>query len=188
MIRTFALALTCLGLLATALAADPKPPATPAALPPLHGLSGQPLDAGVTAGKVVLFVNVASQCGYTPQYAGLEALWQRYKDQGLVVVGVPCNQFGGQEPGTAEEIQSFCKLNYGVSFPLLQKQEVNGPGRSALYQSLVGSAAGGGGDVRWNFEKFLVGRDGAVRARFPSAVTPEDQRLTSAIEEALHAG
>ncbi len=152
---------------------------------PLIQLDGKPLDQAALAGKAVLFVNVASKCGYTKQYAGLEKLYQGWKDKGLVIVGVPCNQFGGQEPGTAEEIASFCQINYGVTFPLLAKQEVNGAGRSPLYQSLVSSPAGGGQDIKWNFEKFLVGKDGAVVARFPSAVAPEDPRLVSAIEAAL---
>lgn len=178
MLRALTLAL----LLATASAATPS---APVALPPLTALSGQPLPDATLAGKVVLFVNVASQCGYTPQYEGLQALWTEFKGRGLVIVGVPCNQFGGQEPGTATEIQSFCKLNYGVDFPLLEKQDVNGAGRSALYQRLVSSQAGGGKDIRWNFEKFLVGRDGAVLARFPSSVAPGSPELRTAIEAAL---
>ena len=167
------------GALFGALLAAPIPAA------PLTSLSGQAMPADVTAGKVVLYVNVASQCGYTPQYKGLEALYNTYKDRGLVIVGVPCNQFGGQEPGTAAEIQNFCQINYGVTFPLLEKQDVNGAGRSPLYQALISSPAGGGGDVRWNFEKFLVGRDGVVISRFKSAVTPEDPGLRAAIEAAL---
>ena len=155
---------------------------------PLTALNGAPLPAETLAGHVVLVVNVASQCGYTPQYKGLEALYEQYKDQGLVLVGVPCNQFGGQEPGTAEEIKNFCSLNYGVTFPLLSKAEVNGAGRSDLYKMLVNSPAGGGADIKWNFEKFLVGRDGKVKARFKSSVTPEDPALRQAIEAELAAG
>jgi glutathione peroxidase len=151
----------------------------------LRGLSGQALPADALAGKVVLFVNVASKCGYTPQYKGLQALYEANKDAGLVIVGVPCNQFGAQEPGTPEQIEGFCQLNYGVNFPLLEKQDVNGAGRSALYGALVGSAAGGGADVKWNFEKFLVGRDGAVLARFPSSVAPDSPELKAAIQAAL---
>ncbi len=148
---------------------------------PLTTLQGSALPDATLAGKVVLFVNVASQCGYTPQYAGLEQLWTTYKDKGLVVVGVPCNQFGAQEPGSAEQIQSFCKLTYGVDFPLLDKQEVNGAGRSPLYTYLVGT----GPNIKWNFEKFLVGRDGAVIGRFPSSVAPDSTELRAAIEAAL---
>lgn len=178
-----AVLLLALGL---ALPAAAQAPARPLEAP-LVQLDGKPMEAAALQGKAVLFVNVASQCGYTKQYAGLQKLYETYKDRGLVIVGVPCNQFGGQEPGSAEEIQSFCKLNYGVSFPLLQKQEVNGPGRSPLYQSLVASPAGGGQDIRWNFEKFLVGRDGGVIARFPSKIAPEDPTLIAAIEAALAA-
>ena len=156
-------------------------------VPALTALSGSPLPDDALAGKVVLFVNVASKCGYTPQYDGLQKLWTDLKDQGLVIVGVPCNQFGGQEPGTSTEIAGFCKLNYGVDFPLLDKQDVNGGARSPLYQYLVGSPAGAGKDIKWNFEKFLLGRDGAVKARFPSSVAPDSPELRGAIEAALAA-
>lgn len=148
-------------------------------------LDGSALPAAEVDGKVLLFVNVASFCGYTPQYTGLEALWKTYADRGLVVIGVPCNQFGAQEPGSAEEIATFCSVNYGVSFPLLEKQDVNGEGRSPLYQWLVSSEAGGGRDIKWNFGKFLVGRDGAVRARFEHRTAPEAPELVAAIEAAL---
>ena len=151
----------------------------------LTDIDGKPLPAAATQGKVTLVVNVASKCGYTPQYKGLEALYQQYKAQGLVILGVPCNQFGGQEPGTAAEIKTFCSTTYGVSFPLLAKQDVNGPGRSPLYQLLVSSPAGGGSDIGWNFEKFLVGKTGAVLARFPSKVSPESPELHKAITAAL---
>ena len=151
----------------------------------LTGLDGTTIAASQFEGKAVLFVNVASRCGYTPQYEGLQALYEQYKDQGLVVVGVPCNQFGAQEPGSAEEIQTFCKMNYGVSFPLLEKQDVNGANRSELYKTLIGSAAGGDQNVRWNFEKFLVGKDGNVIARFSSGVAPDSAELKTAIEGAL---
>lgn len=160
--------------------------ATPApVIPALTALSGEGLPAEAVDGKVVLFVNVASRCGYTPQYEGLQALYESYSERGLAVVGVPCNQFGGQEPGTAEEIASFCSMNYGVEFPMLSKQEVNGDGRSDLYSWLVSSEAGGGKDIKWNFEKFLVDRQGAVVARFPSKVKPDDPDLIAAIEAAL---
>ena len=168
-------------------AAVAAPTGAPMSLPALTTLAGTPLPDAALAGKVVLFVNVASQCGYTPQYDGLQKLWSELKDRGFVMVGVPCNQFGGQEPGSAEQIQSFCKLNYGVEFPLLEKQDVNGPNRSALYQRLVGSPAGAGKDVKWNFEKFLVGKDGTVIARFPSSTRPDAAELRTAIEAALAA-
>ncbi|MEL6348482.1 MAG: glutathione peroxidase [Myxococcota bacterium] len=153
----------------------------------LKGLSGAPVATDATAGKVVLFVNVASRCGFTPQYDGLQALYESFRDDGLVIIGVPCNQFGGQEPGTAEEIQTFCRANYGVSFPLLEKQDVNGADRSPLYTRLIGSPVGEDKPIRWNFEKFLVGRDGEVVARFSSRVTPDDPALRKAIAEALAA-
>lgn len=148
-------------------------------------LDGTPLSAEELAGKVVLFVNVASRCGLTPQYEGLVELYHRYRDRGFLVVGAPCNQFLGQEPGSAEEIATFCSATYGVDFPLLEKQDVNGAKRSPLYQWLIGSAAGGGSDIAWNFEKFLVGRDGAVKQRFSPKVTPEAPEVAAAIEAAL---
>lgn len=151
----------------------------------LTKLDGTPMAASTLKNKVVLFVNVASRCGFTKQYEGLQKLYEAKKDDGLVIVGVPCNQFGGQEPGSPEEIQSFCKMNYGVTFPLLEKQQVNGAKRSALYQMLVDSPAGGGSKVGWNFEKFLVGRDGSVASRFPSRVAPDSPELLQAIEDAL---
>jgi glutathione peroxidase len=122
------------------------------------------------AGKLVLVVNVASKCGLTPQYAGLEKLWRDYGDQGLVILGFPCNQFGDQEPGTAAEIAEFCSLTYDVSFPMFAKLEVNGPAESPLYTWLKAEHPG---DVAWNFGKFLIGRDGKVAARFEPAVLPE---------------
>ncbi len=154
----------------------------------LVAVDGTPLDAALLAGKVALVVNVASKCGFTPQYDGLEKLYQAKKDQGLVVVGAPCNQFGAQEPGKPEEIVSFCRINYGVTFPLLEKQDVNGAQRSPLYAWLVQSPVGGSSDVKWNFEKFLVGRDGAVLGRWRSITTPEDPELLAAIDRALAAG
>ena len=178
-----------LGLAACASrAADPSPEPTERvefAEMNLVQLDGTPLASEVLDGKVVLFVNVASKCGFTPQYDGLQKLYEEYRERGLVIVGVPCNQFGKQEPGGAEEIASFCRINYGVSFPLLEKQDVNGPDRSALYARLVDSEVGGGDRVQWNFEKFLVGRDGQVRARFSSKVSPDAAELRQAIEAAL---
>ena len=152
---------------------------------PMTALEGGVVDPATLSGRVVLVVTVASRCGYTSQYTGLQALYERYKDQGLVVVGVPCNQFMGQEPGTAKEIASFCKMRYGVTFPLLEKQNVNGNKRSALYQSLVNSDVGGGAKVGWNFEKFLVDRTGTVVARFNSGTKPGDVALVSKIESLL---
>ncbi|MDB5529871.1 MAG: glutathione peroxidase [Devosia sp.] len=132
-------------------------------------LNGTPQAFSAYRGKVVLVVNVASKCGLTPQYAGLEALWKAHNDQGLVILGFPCNQFAGQEPGTETEIAEFCEINYGVTFPLFGKIDVNGPDTSPLYAWLK---AGHPGDVDWNFAKFLIGRDGAVVARFASSVVP----------------
>jgi glutathione peroxidase-family protein len=151
----------------------------------LTQLDGTPLAKGALEGKAVLFVNVASKCGFTRQYDGLQALYAAQKDSGLVVVGVPCNQFGAQEPGKPEEIASFCKLTYGVEFPMLEKQDVNGAGRSDLYKWLVGSEAGGGKDIGWNFEKFLVDRNGNVVGRYPSKVEPSDAALKADIAKAL---
>jgi glutathione peroxidase-family protein len=153
----------------------------------LTGLDGETLASEVYKGKVVLFVNVASRCGHTPQYETLVALRQRFKDQGFEVVGAPCNQFLGQEPGSAEQIQQFCALKYGVDFPLLEKQDVNGAGRSALYQYLVTSEVGGGENISWNFEKFLVDREGQVRYRFAPAVKPDDEEVIAAIESLVAA-
>ncbi len=132
-------------------------------------------------GKVLLIVNVASQCGYTPQYEGLEALWKKYKERGVVVLGFPCNDFGGQEPGTNGEIQQFCKVNYGVSFPLFDKVSIKGSTPHPLYKELIAKA----GDVGWNFTKFLIGKDGGVISRFDSDVEPADPALIAAIEKAL---
>lgn len=178
-------------LLASALAADPvvteQSVSDPYASLELIQLDGTPLPADTLRGKVVLFVNVASRCGFTPQYEGLQKLWERRRDEGLVVVGVPCNQFGWQEPGTSTEIAQFCKMTYGVDFPMLQKQDVNGKDRSALYAWLVGSEVGEGRDVRWNFEKFVVDRSGTVVARFGSRTTPDSPELVQAIDRALAA-
>jgi glutathione peroxidase len=151
----------------------------------LQGLNGQELPLAPFQGQVLLVVNVASQCGLTPQYEGLEALYQRYRERGFGVLGVPCNQFAGQEPGTAEEIQAFCSSNYGVSFPLSAKMDVNGAERHPLYRLLVGEGAEFPGDITWNFEKFLLGPDGRVLARFSPRTTPDDPALIQAIEKAL---
>jgi glutathione peroxidase len=134
-------------------------------------------------GKPVLLVNVASKCGLTPQYAGLEKLYREFKDKGLVVLGLPCNQFGAQEPGTEQDIQQFCSLNYDVSFPLASKIEVNGAGADPLYAWL--KTATGGADIQWNFEKFLIGKDGRVLKRYSPKTTPEDTVLRADIQSAL---
>jgi glutathione peroxidase len=153
----------------------------------LNTLTGVPLDEAELEGHAVLVVNVASRCGLTPQYTGLEHLQERYGERGFTVLGVPCNQFGGQEPGSAEEIQTFCSTTYGVSFPLTEKLDVNGPERHPLYRTLTATAddAGEAGDVQWNFEKFLVSPDGRPLARFRPMVEPESAELTAAIEAAL---
>lgn len=153
----------------------------------MPGLDGEPVDLARYDGQVVLLVNVASRCGHTPQYAGLQKLHERFADQGLVVVGVPSNDFGGQEPGTAEEIATFCQTNYGVTFPMLDKVQVIGDDKTELYARLTDPANDptDGGEVKWNFEKFLVNRTGEVVARFRSGVQPESDELLAAIEQAL---
>ncbi|MEU9324060.1 glutathione peroxidase [Streptomyces canus] len=153
----------------------------------IGALTGGSADLGRYAGNAVLIVNVASKCGLTPQYNGLEKLQERYAERGFTVLGVPCNQFLGQEPGSAEEIAEFCSATYGVTFPLTEKVEVNGEGRHALYERLVGfaDAEGHTGDIRWNFEKFLIGRDGSVVARFSPQTEPESDEIVSAVEGAL---
>ncbi len=151
-------------------------------------LSGERTTLGaLTAGKAALVVNVASKCGLTPQYEGLEALHEELGPRGFTVVGVPCNQFMGQEPGTPEEIAEFCSATYGVTFPLTEKVEVNGEGRHPVYAELVSTPdeEGRTGDVQWNFEKFLVDPAGRVLARFSPRVEPDDDRLVSAVEKAL---
>jgi glutathione peroxidase len=153
---------------------------------PLKTLDGQETSLGELKGKAVLVVNVASKCGLTPQYEGLEKLHEQYADRGFSVVGFPCNQFGGQEPGSAEEIATFCSTSYGVTFPLMEKIEVNGEGRHPIYDQLTAVAddEGHSGDIRWNFEKWLVAPGGKV-TRFRPQVVPEDEALVSAIEGAL---
>jgi len=148
-------------------------------------LDGTPMPNATIQGKVVLFVNVASKCGFTPQYDGLQKIYDKYKERGFTIVGAPCNQFGSQEPGGAQEIATFCRMNYGVNFPLLEKQDVNGKKRSSLYQFLIHSETGGGKDIKWNFGKFLVDREGKVIGRWGSTTKPESKELTEAIEKAL---
>jgi glutathione peroxidase len=152
----------------------------------LNALDGSPLDADRLAGRTVLVVNVASRCGLTPQYEGLERLQQRFGGERFTVLGVPCNQFGGQEPGTSEEIATFCSTTYGTTFPMTEKVEVNGAGRHPLYEALTRAedADGEAGDIQWNFEKFVVSPQGEVIARFRPQVTPEDERVIAAIERA----
>ena len=153
----------------------------------INTLEGEPADLHQYEGKALLVVNVASKCGLTPQYEGLEKLHEQYASRGFEVLGFPCNQFMGQEPGTAEEIAEFCSTTYGVSFPLTEKIEVNGDDQDPVYAELnqTADAEGHTGDIRWNFEKFLVGADGAVLARFAPQVTPDDPAVVSAIESAL---
>src|SRR3954465_15469665 len=153
----------------------------------LNALDGTPLDADALAGRTILVVNVASKCGLTPQYEGLERLQARYGGDRFTVLGVPCNQFGGQEPGTSEEIATFCSTTYGVTFPMTEKIEVNGPDRHPLYQRLVETPdeRGRTGDIAWNFEKFLLDRDGRIVARFSPPTTPDDPRVISAVEGVL---
>jgi glutathione peroxidase len=153
----------------------------------IHDLYGKPLPLKEFQNRLLLIVNVASRCGLTPQYAGLEALQERYAGRGLTVLGVPCNQFHGQEPGTHEEIAEFCSTTYGVTFPMTEKVEVNGPGRHPLYDLLTPAADADGhsGDIRWNFEKFLVGPDGTVTARFSPQTTPKSDEVVKAVESVL---
>ncbi|MEV4945718.1 glutathione peroxidase [Streptomyces sp. NPDC053755] len=150
---------------------------------PLRTLTGEPISLADYRDQAVLVVNVASKCGLTPQYAGLERLQKEYGERGFTVLGVPCNQFAGQEPGTADEIQTFCSATYGVTFPLLEKTDVNGEGRHPLYTELtrVADAEGQAGDVQWNFEKFLIGRDGEV-TRFRPRTEPDAPEVLAAIE------
>ena len=152
---------------------------------PLKDIDGKSTSLKAYEGKVLLIVNVASKCGYTPQYAGLEALQEKYKDKGFTVLGFPCNQFGGQEPGTNEEIKQFCSSKYQVTFPLFDKIEVNGPNRHPLYVLLAGDGSPFPGDIKWNFNKFLIGRDGKILKRFDSKVKPDSAELVQAVEKAL---
>ena len=148
-------------------------------------IHGQAADLADYAGKALLVVNVASECGLTPQYADLEALYRQYAAKGLAVLGFPCNQFKGQEPGNEEQILDFCQTHYDVSFPLFSKIEVNGPNRHPLYTYLSGEGAAFPGDISWNFEKFLIDKDGQPLARFAPRTTPNDSAVVAAIEEAL---
>lgn len=154
---------------------------------PLKNLKGQATTLADWKGKALLVVNVASQCGNTPQYASLEAVQKKYEAKGFTVVGFPCNQFGGQEPGTSEEIAEFCASNYGITFPIMEKSDVNGPNRNDVYKTLtpIADAAGHSGDIRWNFEKFVISADGTKITRFSPRTKPDDPAVIAAIENAL---
>jgi glutathione peroxidase len=152
----------------------------------LNNLDGNPLPLANFKGKVVMLVNVASRCGYTPQYTGLEALYEKYKDKGFVILGFPANNFGGQEPGTNQEIKTFCSTKYSVTFPIYGKVSVKGADETPLYQYLTNEAdPTHAGDIKWNFTKFLVDRNGKVVQRFEPAVTPDSPEVTSAVEKLL---
>ena len=153
----------------------------------LNSIDGQATPISSYKGKVVLLVNVASRCGFTPQYSALEAVYEKYKDRGFVIVGIPANNFGSQEPGTNQEIKTFCTAKYNVTFPMMAKVSVKGKDITPLYQFLTDKIANPqtGGEIGWNFTKFLIGPDGQVVARFDSAVTPDSKEVTSAIEKAL---
>ncbi len=185
----------------TAAAADPvnlpPPGIAPAPIPvdkdlpmwnaAIKTLQGQDTNLAAFKGKALLLVNVASKCGLTPQYSALEAVQEKYKDKGFTVIGFPCNQFGKQEPGSAKEIETFCSTTYGVTFPMMEKIDVNGPGRHEIYKALTPLPDTGGhtGDIRWNFEKFVVSADGTKITRFDPEVTPNDPKVIAAIENAL---
>jgi glutathione peroxidase len=156
---------------------------------PVKTLAGEDSSLGSQAGKTLLVVNVASKCGLTPQYTALEALQARLAGRGFSVVGFPCNQFGDQEPGSAEEIAEFCSATYGVTFPMFEKIEVNGPDRHPIYDELAAfpDADGETGDIQWNFEKFVLGPDGKILARFRPMTTPDDSAVLAVIEESLPA-
>jgi glutathione peroxidase len=152
---------------------------------PIKDIDGKETSLKAFTGKVVLAVNVASHCGNTPQYAGLQSLYEKFKDKGLVVVGFPCNDFGAQEPGTNKEIKEFCTSNYSVTFPIMDKVHVKGPEQHPLFKELTGPGAAFPGNIRWNFGKFLIGRDGTVLARFEPDAEPGDEKVVKAIEDAL---
>jgi glutathione peroxidase len=155
----------------------------------LNSIDGQPAPLAAYKGKVVMLVNVASRCGFTPQYTALEAVYEKYKDRGFVIVGLPANNFGGQEPGSNQEIKTFCSAKYHVTFPMMAKVSVKGDDKTPLYQYLTDKSAHPqtGGDIEWNFTKFLIGPDGRVLARFEPKVTPDSPQVTAAIEKALTA-
>jgi glutathione peroxidase len=152
---------------------------------PVKDINGKGATLEAYKGKVMLIVNVASKCGLTPQYKALEAAYEKYKDQGLVVLGFPCNQFAGQEPGSNDEIKEFCSSKYNVTFPLFDKLDVNGAKRHPLYVQLAGKDSPFPGDIKWNFGKFLVGRDGKILKRFEPSTTPDAPEVVKAVEAAL---
>lgn len=154
---------------------------------PIKTLQGKDTKLADYRGKALMLVNVASKCGNTPQYTALEALQKKYGPQGFTVIGFPCNQFGGQEPGTAKEIEEFCSTTYGVTFPLMEKIDVNGPNRHEIYKTLTPLKDAGGheGNVRWNFEKFVVSADGTKITRFDPEITPNDPTVIAAVEQAI---
>ncbi len=174
--------LLTLPLLMTSLHAAPAPDLLGISV---KDISGKDTSLGALAGKAVLVVNVASKCGYTRQYAGLESLYKAYKDKGLVVVGFPSNDFGGQEPGSEAEILQFCTSKYQVTFPMFSKVTVKGDGSHPLFAALTGETSGSPGPVKWNFNKFLIGNDGKLVQRFDSKVEPESEELKAAVEKAL---
>jgi glutathione peroxidase len=153
----------------------------------LNSIDGQPAPLSAYKGKVVMLVNVASRCGFTPQYSALEAVYEKYRDRGFVIVGIPANNFGGQEPGSNQEIKTFCSSKYHVTFPMMSKVSVKGDDTTPLYQYLTGKSenAATAGDIKWNFTKFLIGPDGHVITRFEPDVTPDAPQVTAAIEKAL---
>ncbi len=153
----------------------------------LNSIDGQPAPLAAYKGKVVLLVNVASKCGYTPQYSALESTYEKYKDRGFVIVGIPANNFGAQEPGSNQEIKTFCSSKFHVTFPMMAKVSVKGDDITPLYQFLTDKSSHpqSGGEIKWNFTKFLIGPDGRVIARFEPEITPDSRQVTSAIEEAL---
>ncbi len=179
-LHTIITAIVCTA--ASAIAEEPKIYSIP-----LKDIDGKDTSLKAYAGKVVLAVNVASRCGNTPQYAGLQSLYDKLKDKGLVVVGFPCNDFGAQEPGTNADVKQFCETKYKVTFPMMDKLHVKGPEQHPLYKELSGPGSPFPGDVKWNFGKFLIGRDGKVIARFEPGAQPDAEKVTKAIEDALAA-
>ena len=177
-----------LSIAAVLLAVLPAPAASPDIQSiPLKSIDGKDTSLKAYSGKVLLIVNVASKCGFTPQYEGLEALYKKYEGQGLVVLGFPSNDFGGQEPGDEAAIQQFCKVRFGVTFPLFTKLHTKGPEQHPLYAALTGPASPAPGPIKWNFNKFLIGRDGAIVKRYPSETEPDSAELAKDIESALAA-
>ena len=176
-----------LSVAAISYGANPPAKARPLSDIPLKDIDGNATSLKAFSGKVLLIVNVASKCGNTPQYAGLESLFEKYKDQGLVILGFPCNDFGAQEPGTNAQVKEFCTTKYNVSFPMFDKLHVKGTEQHPLYAALTGKNGPFPGDVKWNFGKFLVGRDGRPLRRFEPGTKPDDAKLVEAVEAALKA-